>query len=54
VANAKKRRDLARMRYERERGTLMEIFGTWKAEVMSLPIDVEGEIPVREIPEVEA
>ena len=49
---ARKRRDLARTRYERERSVLMGLYETWKAEVMSLPtVDDDGETPVREIPE---
>ena len=51
LAVAKKRRTLARERYTRERAVLMEMFTTWKAEVMSLPVDDEGETPIREIPE---
>ena len=48
LAVAEERQDLARTRYERERAVLMEVFGTWKAEVMSLP-DSDGETPVRMI-----
>jgi outer membrane protein TolC len=52
LANAKKRRALARERYARERGVLMEMFETWKGEVMRLPtVDDDGETPVRAIPE---
>ena len=51
LAVAKKRRTLARDRYARERGVLMEMFQTWKAEVLSLPTEDDGETPVRMIPE---
>ena len=52
LAVAKKRRTLARERYASERAVLMEMFTTWKAEVMRLPtVDDDGETPVREIPE---
>ena len=48
---ARKRRDLARTRYERERSMLMEMYETWRGEVVSLPTVDDGETPVREIPE---
>ena len=48
---ARKRRDLARIRYERERSMLMEMYETWRGEVVSLPTVDDGETPVREIPE---
>lgn len=48
LAVAEERRELAFTRYNRERDLLREMFGTWKAEVMSLD---DGETPVREIPE---
>ena len=52
LAVAEERQHLARQRYDRERGILMEMFGTWKAEVMSLPTeDDDSETPVRMIPE---
>jgi len=52
LAAAKKRRSLARVRYARERGVLMDMFQTWKAEVLSLhTIEDDGETPVREIKE---
>ena len=54
LAIAEERRDIARLRYDRERALLMEMFGTWKAEVMSLPAnDDDGSTPVRMIPEAE-
>ena len=54
LAVAEERRELARERYGRERTLLAEMFGTWKAEVMALPDEAEGETPVRQIPEAEA
>lgn len=39
LAVAEERETLARQRYTRERGVLMEMFGTWKSEVMSLKDD---------------
>lgn len=36
LANARKRRDLALERYSTERAVLMEMFETWKGEVMKL------------------
>ena len=51
LAVAKKRRTLARQRYGRERAVLMEMFETWKGEVMRLPTVDDGETPVREMPE---
>ena len=51
LAVAKERRTLARERYARERGVLMEMFETWRGEVMKLPTVDDGETPVREIPE---
>jgi len=47
LAVAEERRELAQTRYDRERSVLMEMFGTWKSEVISLG---DGETPVREIP----
>jgi len=54
LAIAVERQDLARKRYDRERGILMEMFETWKAEVIGLPDSNEatcGETPVRMIEE---
>lgn len=50
LAVAEERRDLAKQRYDRERALLMEMFDTWKSEVMSLTDD--GETPIRMIPEM--
>ncbi len=38
LAVAEERQELARKRYDRERAVLMEMFGTWKDEVLKMPV----------------
>jgi hypothetical protein len=42
LAVAKERVDLARERYQRERAVLMEMFRTWKDEVMRRPTESDS------------
>lgn len=51
LAVAEEREQLSRQRYDRERAVLMEMFGAWKGEVMSLRDD--GETPVRMVPDTD-